>query len=79
MVGTVVFRAFSLLIIELPFAEQSRRKPGFQRLFNTILNNHISIYTGEIRNWLAWPALDLFVTVLTSVVVKSSHKKEPNS
>ncbi|MHB2028516.1 MAG: hypothetical protein ACYCPT_06835 [Acidimicrobiales bacterium] len=50
MVGTVVFRAFSLLIIELPFAEQSRRRPGFQRLFNTILNNHLSIYAGEIRN-----------------------------
>jgi hypothetical protein len=70
VVGTVVFRAFNLLIIELSFAEKSRRKPGFQRLFKTILNNHLSIYTGEIRNWLARLALDLFVTVLTAVVVK---------
>ena len=79
VVGTGLFGAFGLLFIGLAFTGQSRRELGFQRSFNTFLNNHLAIYAGGIPNWFAWPVLVIFVAVLIAVVVRSSHKKEPNS
>ncbi len=79
LVGTVVFGAFGFLFVGLALTGQSRRELNFQRSFNAFLNQHLATIAGNVPNWLAWPALAVFVTALVVLVGKSTRKKEPNS
>jgi len=77
VVGTAVFGGFGLFFVVMAVTGQSRRALGFQRSMSTFLDNHVAPYAAHVSNWVAWPALTLFVTVLVAVVVRSLRKKEP--
>lgn len=79
LVGTTVFGGFGLFFVVAAVTGQSRRALGFQRSMSAFLNNHVAPYATHISNWVAWPALAMFVAVLFAVVVRSLRKKEPTN
>lgn len=75
LVGTAVFGGFGLFFVVTAVTGQSRRALGFQRSMSAYLNNHVAPYAAHVSNWVAWPALALFVAVLVAVVVRSLKKE----
>lgn len=75
LVGTAVFGGFGLFFVVVAVTGQSRRALGFQRSMSAYLNNHVAPYAAHVSNWVAWPALALFVTVLVVAVVRSLKKE----
>ncbi len=75
LVGTIVFGGFGLFFVVMAVTGQSRRALGFQRSMSGYLNNHVAPFAAHVSNWVAWPALALFVAVLVVLVVRSLKKE----
>ena len=74
LVGTIVFTASGLFFIALALTGQAENAPGFQRQLGVWLN-HLGAQAGAVPNYVAWPALFLFVAALTYLVVKPRRKE----
>ena len=76
LVGALVFGASGVFFIGLALAGESQSGNSVQRWISRQLNHHVAVHAGQIPNWLMWPALALFASVLVYLVVKPSRPQK---